>query len=492
MKKFSKLLAVVLAIAIVICPMMSAVAFAEGENSVALTVDGNEAVLTINNAAGFLVTEVELAFTADGLDTTAAGYTDGLKIVDYTLVDGTKDEYNLPTASLNIVNDVAKVIVCSTDAACLDLYSQVKIGIALKEEATVTVDKITAADKSETPAYVEFDNIGADGVPTETIEATAEEAAEVYNADLKFSSTSAIFQSDYSLVYYIKDTRYDTWSNFSIVIEKEQFDGNTQIASSEIVLTSADKLPDKYGSYYQFKLSGISAKEVASGLTATIHATVGGVASYGVPKSFNLVDYATTYVNDGDEFAGAMVAFLNYASAAQTYFGYNTGNLANAALTPAQKAYTDPSLTDNLATTNKIATQTAKTAGATVVFKSQILMKIYVNPLALSANDLYLNFAWTDASSNVHNDTYSLADATVEKFGGNDCLVFEYDQIPAKDMRSLVYFKVVDVNGVALSHTRSYSLESYAYTMATDAEMGPLTNAMIVFGDKLAAYFASR
>jgi len=152
MKKFSKLLAVVLALAVIICPMMSAMSVSADASAGTYKmekVSETELKLTISSTNGFLVYQAAIAFTDGNLDTSATGYTNGVKLIDYTLVSKTKDAYNLPNVSVNLNGTTLNVLVASTDANCLDLYSSVVIGLAVSKGTTATLSKIQAADEGD-------------------------------------------------------------------------------------------------------------------------------------------------------------------------------------------------------------------------------------------------------------------------------------------------------------------------------------------------------
>jgi hypothetical protein len=183
MKKFSKLLAVVLTIAVVICPMTSAiVANATSGGSYSIVAENaNDVVLTISSNDGFLVYQATVTFN-DGSafqdSYSSGGYTNGLKVIDYTVVSpATKDAYNAPAISAQKNGSSLVILVSATDAATLDLYSEIQIGIRVASGSTASLSKIQAADQGtveEDPTLLNFGaKVAADG----TVDTTNNENA---------------------------------------------------------------------------------------------------------------------------------------------------------------------------------------------------------------------------------------------------------------------------------------------------------------------------
>ncbi len=94
------------------------------------------------------------------------------------------------------------------------------------------------------------------------------------------------------------------------------------------------------GAMYLITLDGLVAKQMSDKVEVTIYTTGGEQASYTWEDSIR--DYAIRQLNNASnsEKVYTVVAdMLNYGAAAQTQFGYNTSDLANATMTDAHKAY---------------------------------------------------------------------------------------------------------------------------------------------------------
>ena len=154
MKKFSKLIAVVLAIAVIICPMMSVVSHATTTNGYKIEAnpnDANELMLTISSTDGFVAYDATVTFNSPSAFQSTYGtgeYVNGLRLISREVKGGEANSHNLPTISSNMTNDTTlKVIVIKDDFTGDDLYTKLVIGIRVAAGSTATLTKIQAADQ---------------------------------------------------------------------------------------------------------------------------------------------------------------------------------------------------------------------------------------------------------------------------------------------------------------------------------------------------------
>ncbi len=86
---------------------------------------------------------------------------------------------------------------------------------------------------------------------------------------------------------------------------------------------------------------GIAAKNMGDKMYFAIYAELtDGSYAYSNCYTYSPIDYAYSLLSKDstpENMKSLIVAMLNYGAAAQTYFGYNTGNLVNASLTEEQK-----------------------------------------------------------------------------------------------------------------------------------------------------------
>lgn len=195
MKRFSKLLAVVLAIAVIICPMMSVVSHATTTNGYKIeAIDENNLKLTISSTDGFVAYHATVGFNSDdafqsNYTDATTGYTNGLKVISYTLKTEEANDHNAPAISANASGTSLNVIVMPSDINNLDLCTEIVIGIRVASGATATLTKIQAADNgtvdSEDANLLTFPAANeSTGEIDQTAEYAIENATTVHTHDL--------------------------------------------------------------------------------------------------------------------------------------------------------------------------------------------------------------------------------------------------------------------------------------------------------------------
>ena len=144
-----------------------------------------------------------------------------------------------------------------------------------------------------------------------------------------------------------------------------------------------------------------------------------------------------------------MVDMVNYGAAAQEYFGYQTGDLANANLTEEQKALATEAVTcgdDLIAGANYI--------GSTLNLKDRILMNVYFkNDGTVDVSKLYATVSFTGYKGNVE-------DHTVAVKSNKNGLYVEVDQIVLGDSFEPVTVTVYNEDGTVYGQVTD-SVESY-------------------------------
>ena len=323
-----------------------------------------------------------------------------------------------------------------------------------------------------------------------------EETGPVYNSSVKVQAKNALFQSDYSLMFAIPTSTAEGWY---LVVEQDQYNGNTKIDPRVVTLT----VDDLYNTQnvngvqcYTLLLNGIGAKNVASEVKITLYATINGVLSYGDTESYNLVTYATNAIRRTNQtakqqkFAKAMVAFLNYAASAQTRFSYNTTNLANAGLTETEKEMA-PLTTEPVNYRNDsyavIDNPTASILAYAPQYKDKMTLSVLVD--APADDDYTLQIEYNDYKGTKQSDSAKIADGTDTNYNGAIRKQIDFTTISFGSVRSNVTLKVVDSNGTIVSNTGLYSFESYAASRKTTSADYEASRELINFGDYIKIYY---
>lgn len=313
----------------------------------------------------------------------------------------------------------------------------------------------------------------------------------VYDESLKITAKTGLFQSDYSLLYYIPKSLPDGWY---IAATKAKYkggsstnpaDANVQLEDETIILTidnvyherSVNGVPQ-----YGVALKGISAREIASKITVTLHKVVDGVDYYGDTQEYNLITYATNRIasaNASDSEKKAMAALLNYGAEAQKRLYYNTNNLANASLTDEQKAVEPIGDVIDISTDDKDY-GIAKVYGFAPSYRDKMTLVTVVDvPENYAELGLKVKFEYENVNG-AQIEYMNLADSL--PYNNTKYRKVEFASLAIRDVRTPVTVTVVDADDKLVSNTRKYSFESYAAKNVGKAD-GPVSRAMIAFGD---------
>ena len=159
MRKFPKLLAVVLAIAIVICPAMCLTTMADTSNGYSVSYNETNKVLTveITSATGFMVSFLTIDI-------------DGYVVDDENVTVVTQEGYEF-AANADYQDGVLKLLVAAKEASDIHLVTKATVSVPAEEDPAaeryyIALTNIQAADAgtAETPeSFLEFAGVAEDG-----------------------------------------------------------------------------------------------------------------------------------------------------------------------------------------------------------------------------------------------------------------------------------------------------------------------------------------
>ena len=256
------------------------------------------------------------------------------------------------------------------------------------------------------------------------------------------------------------------------------------------------------GTMYEFKYTGVNAKEVGDLLDATIY---GYDAEGNLVQGETLADYSVKQYCDSQlsktseeltaqgmseakqsAFRTLLVDMLNYATEAQVYFNYKADTLVNADLTDELKVYasSDNVLADLQNVTNikhvEIENPSATWKAATL----QLLSKTTVRVKFAYSGDI------SQVVMKVRVNEGEVVEVAELEDNGDGTYYAYFDGLTAAQFGSSIDF-TLEASGVAISNTLRYSVESYVAKNVKNAATGDVVAAIMKYGKASAAFVAA-
>ena len=280
---------------------------------------------------------------------------------------------------------------------------------------------------------------------------------------LNIKQVSITLDSDISLVYLVDPAVLERYQNATIVYRDAS--GTVQGASGlskELTKTVNGK------TYLYGEFTGIAAKEMTKDITATLEGTSDGGMTKCYSKAYttSVADYAKRLIAmDGTSkvLKTLLVDLVNYGASAQTYFGYNTSDLANADFDDYQTyASAKHSLTGFTNSGSSVTNSgNVKISGRTLVLENRVGIAVIVDTSEYEGDvaDITINVSGTGVS-----DIISGQD--LKPYGTNKYYGVTYEILPTK--MDETYTFAVQVNGEE-SARMTYGISAYAYNMRNNS-----------------------
>jgi hypothetical protein len=277
-------------------------------------------------------------------------------------------------------------------------------------------------------------------------------------------------------VYTITNASVSSYVDFWVVVEKDGAEPVT-IAKADMTGTSAFK-----ASY-----TGIAAKEMGVNFTATLYAKdASGNIFYGPSVTKTIRNELVTRLkntSNPDKTRKLCADMLNYGAAAQVYFGYDTDNLVNA----------DVEYIHDYETTGvpeAVNHQATEGTGGMLYPSASLSNRVVLNLKGAMTGGASVKLNVMDEEGNVL-DTLDTTAVSANLFEVN------FDQVGAKDMRTIYKFQFVDEGGVSAdSKVLTWSVESFVAQKLASNEPGSATyemaRALLIYGDSAAAYLENQ
>ena len=311
---------------------------------------------------------------------------------------------------------------------------------------------------------------------------------EVEEVELKIRHTVA-FESKAEINFKVATNLLagctDVYAEFSYVT----FDGTALVPDTLIVPAEI------WGSDYVFTYDRCPMAEIGCDVVYATKADGSKIKSqvdvYSV-KTYAYNQFTKTNVNP--ELLTLLVDLLRYASACQVNSNVLTDALVDADLTPAMAAYgTDTSIpvTADAAPADKAVVDNAQvTFNKSLIPAETTYIRFYMTT-TLAKEDMVLNISYTNLAGELKEFAINGADFLKET-SGKKRYYYDFGEIAPADMRAEcdVY---VSVDGVAVSNTIVYGIESYCSSRVPADKTGALNDmlrAMLRFSDAANVYFS--
>ncbi len=304
---------------------------------------------------------------------------------------------------------------------------------------------------------------------------------------LAFRSASLSLNSDFAVNFYVDAALLEGADDAYVLCSKALYDANGNVTGQETLKLRGTTLEDSV----IFTFRNVSAKEMGSELTATLYVVRNGETSASEPLTYSVRRYALNMLarTDDDTFKTLLVDMLNYGALAQEYFDYNAANPVNAALTAAQQAYGTTATPELRSYKERIENENCpiRIASCTLELRERvtILYTFDLSGYEGEIGDLQFAIAWQEADGTVYGAAVDGADF---ERSGDRCTV-RFDGLNAAQMRTVCTAELRE-NGVCVSDTVRYSVETYAASKSSDSDatLRALTVAMMRYGDATAAF----
>ena len=248
---------------------------------------------------------------------------------------------------------------------------------------------------------------------------------------------------------------------------------------------------------YEAQFAGISAKEMGVSFEASVHCfDAAGNETYNYVERTSFREYIINeLLNTGnaDKTRTLCADMLNYAAAAQVFFGYDVEHLVNADLSAEAAA-----AMEQFATTEEPAADLNNTNSTNMECSVSVMNRVVVSIVGrrLNAGDAVVTFEVKDSEGNVR--------AVLDTVKHGSAYVADYAELDAADMREPFTFTAL-VNGVATGEPAIWSLEGYVKearavdlstldpeTQLTRQKELALLNALLVYVDSVKNLSAGR
>jgi len=318
----------------------------------------------------------------------------------------------------------------------------------------------------------------------------ANEPTEQFVETLK-PSMSIVVGAEMSVAFTVNQSMVSKYESFYLVVEKDMVGAETKTVTfgygeGQTALTPMPNATNPF--LHNASFTGLTAKEMGDEIRATLYCVdAEGNIFYGPTQTDSVKDYllrGLDLATSTPEKKTMYVDMLRYGAVAQTYFDYDTDNLVADDLTEEHLTYATTVIPE--AVDGSKAEGGHGTLNTSVVLKARVTLTLsHLKPGANLANMKFIVKDALDGTVIKELPAYNLNPVMIAA---------DFDDVGAKQMRRLITVTLYD-GDTAITDTVTWSVESYvAKTRATSTDAGQidLVNAMLTYGDAVAAYMATQ
>jgi hypothetical protein len=294
--------------------------------------------------------------------------------------------------------------------------------------------------------------------------------------------------SDISITFAVPQTALASYDSYYLEVVLPEYSGNAQTGASTVRID-----PVANGKYYYFTLTGITAVRMGDMVDAVLHMTKDGQSFISKTDRYSVSTYAYAMLNSSTDSKMLTLCadLLRYGAEAQSYKGYRTDSLVDAAMTEKHRSY----LSDTEALrfngenihTGDLANPVITWLGKTLDLGSKVGLKFVFNAKNYSGNVENLSLRVSYKGGNGETKTVTLTD--IKAFNAYlGQYSFTFYGLLASELRTVVEVAVYE-GETQLSETLRYSAESYA-AVNTTGSLAPLCKALFAYSDSAKTFFA--
>ena len=298
------------------------------------------------------------------------------------------------------------------------------------------------------------------------------------------------------LNYYVAEELLEDKSNIRIEFVRPDYDADGNKITTTTIVDTFEEVVNNGSLYLQFSYKDLAASEMNTVVSANLYCG----DEYLSTRDFSVKSYAMKYLaasaNDA-LFNTLLVDMLNYGAAAQSYFGYETDNLANADLTEAQKAYATQTTPEINKTTvvERNPDGLVEAKGGSVSLMSVIQISFGFILEGVDIENVEVIFDYVDRDGNAQQTVIDGADATSYPDMNRYSVIF--NKYGTTQLRDNITMSFRDkTTGEMIGDRSTTSIESNLAALLEKPEISEelreLIIALMKFGDSATAYFSAR